>query len=96
MDIIADFGNLNIIEKIPSKFGNGVHVFVSKELIGKKAKIIIGYSKIIDKKVIKVDFFNSEILERKVVSFGTGAHIILPKENIGKKIKLIIGGKNEK
>ena len=95
MNIRADFGNLNIFEKIPSKFGNGAHVFVSKTLIGKKAKIVIGDSKIINKKELKIDFFNSEILERQITCFGTGAHIILPKESFGKKIKFIIGGKNE-
>jgi len=95
MEIRADFGNLNIIEKISSKFGNGAHVSVSKSLVGKRAKVIVGYSKIINKKEVKIDFFNSEILERQIVRFGTGAHVILPKESIGKKIKLIIGGKDE-
>jgi len=95
MEIRADFGNLNIIEKIPSKFGNGAHVFVSKNLIGKNVKIIFGNSKIINKKEVKIDFFNSEILERQIVRFGTGAHVLVPKEYLGKKIKLIIGGKDE-
>ena len=95
MDIRADFGNLEIIEKTPSKFGNGAHIFVSKSLINKKVKIIIGDSKIINKKELKIDLFDSEILERQVTGFGTGAHVILPKDNIGKKIKLIIGSKNE-
>ena len=94
MGIRVDFGNLEVLEKVPSKFGNGAHVFVSKELIGRRVKIVIGESRV-NKKGLEIDFFNSEILERKVSSFGTGAHIILPKENIGKKIKLIIGGKDE-
>lgn len=95
MNIGVDFGSLEVIEKIPSKFGNGAHVFVSKSLVGRKVKIIIGNSKIIDKKEIKIDFFNSEILEREVSEFGTGAHVILPKDNVGRKIKLIVEGKNE-
>jgi len=94
METRADFSNLNILEKIPSKFGNGAHVFISKNLIGRKVKIIAGNCKIKGKE-IKIDFFNSEILERHVTNFGTGAHIIIPREYSGKKIKLIIGDKNE-
>ena len=93
MDITADFGNLEVLERTASKFGNGCHVFVSKMLAGKKAKIIFGKCGTSGKK-IKIDFFSSEILERKIKSFGTGAHIIVPKEYSGKKIKIIVR-KNE-
>jgi|WetSurMetagenome_2_1015567.scaffolds.fasta_scaffold622152_1 putative transposon-encoded protein len=91
MDITLNIENSKVFDKIPSVFGNGAHVFVSKDYMGKKVKIIIGNSKI-KKNKLQVDFFNSEILERIVTGFGTGAHIILPKENIGKKIKLILEG----
>lgn len=88
-EIVVKFESLEILEKKVSKFGTGAHVFVSKNLINKKVKIVVGYSKV-DKKELKIDFFNSEILERQVTGFGTGAHIILPKENIGKNIKIIL------
>ncbi|MFA7708164.1 MAG: DUF2080 family transposase-associated protein [Candidatus Pacearchaeota archaeon] len=90
MRISVDFGSLGVLEKIPSKFGNGSHVFVPKVFLGRKAKIFIGDTKIINKKEIQINFFNSEILERQVTCFGTGAHIILPKETANKEIKIII------
>jgi putative transposon-encoded protein len=95
MEITVFLNDLKTIEKVPSKFGNGAHVFVSKKFIGKTAKIISGNSKLVNEKELNVDFFKTEILERKVKEFGTGAHLIIPKEYCGKKIKIIIGGKNE-
>jgi putative transposon-encoded protein len=93
MGISLDLYDLGVFDKIPSNFGNSSHVFVPKELIGKKLKIIVGKCKI-SKDKIKLDLFDSEILEREVRIFSTGAHIILPKEYSGKKIKLIFE-KNE-
>jgi putative transposon-encoded protein len=86
--------HLNVIEKTPSNFGNGAHVLVSKELIGKKAKVIFGESKI-SKIKLTIDLFDCEILERKVARFGTGAHILVPKEYSGKKLNILIEVKNE-
>jgi len=95
MIIKIDLRNLNLIEKTSSEFGNSAHVFVSKKLIGKNVKIIIGKFKLNSKKELKLDLFKSEILEREVSSFGTGAHVIIPKEYVNKKINLIFGGRNE-
>jgi putative transposon-encoded protein len=86
--------NSEILEKIPTKFGNSAHISISKNFIGRKVKIFTGNSKKVKNELI-IDFFNSEILERKIKSFGTGAHIILPKQYSNKKVKIIIGGKNE-
>jgi putative transposon-encoded protein len=92
MDIRADFSGLDVIEKVPTTFGNSAHISIQKKLIGKKVKIIIGKSTIKNKE-LNLDFFNSEILERKVKAFGTGAHIILPKQYSNKKVKILV--KNE-
>lgn len=89
--MLVNLSDLKIIEKVPSGFGNGTHILLSKEHIGERVKIIIGNSKIV-KKQLELDFFKSEILERKVKKFGTGAHVIIPKKYFGKKIKIIILG----
>lgn len=94
MKINVDFGKSEVLEKVPSVFGNGAHISVSKEFIGKKAKIIFGEAKISENQ-IELDFQNTEILERDIKSFGTGAHIIVPKEYVGKKLKIILGGLND-
>lgn len=94
MVIRVDLGDFEILEKISSRFGNSAHILVSKELIGKKLKIIFGASKIKNKE-IQIDFPKSEILERKATRFGTGAHVIVPREYSRKKLKIIFGGKNE-
>ena len=88
-EVIIRFDNNDIIEKTASKFGNGAHVLISKEYIGKNVKIIIGKSEIIGKK-IKVDFSESVILNRKANRFGTGCHVIIPKEYAEKEVKIII------
>ena len=92
--VVISFINRDIIEKTISKFGNGAHVLVSKEYVGKNVKIVIGNSKIIGKK-LHVDFSESVIFSGKINKFGTGAHIIVPKEYVGKDIKILIerGGK---
>lgn len=89
MKISVDFGKSEILEKTPSVFGNGAHVSVSKEFIGKNAKIIFGDAKVYGNQ-LELDFYNTEILEREIKSFGTGAHIIVPKEYVGKKLKIIL------
>ncbi len=88
-DIVLDLEGLEIFEKVPSKFGNGAHVLLSKAYIGKKIKIILGKPVKIQDDKITLDFFGNEILERTATTFGTGSHIIIPKEHIGEKIKLI-------
>ncbi|MBT6690195.1 DUF2080 family transposase-associated protein [archaeon] len=90
MDIVVDVGNSEVTEKVVSKFGNGAHVFVSKENIGESVKIVFGKCKILKGKLV-VDFLGSEIIERVVKGIGTGAHVIVPREYIGKEIKLVIG-----
>jgi putative transposon-encoded protein len=92
--ITIDLSHLKLLEKTSSSFGNGAHVLVSKELIGKKAKVIFGESKI-SKSKLTLDLFDCEILERKVARFGTGAHILVPKEYSGKKLNILIEVKNE-
>lgn len=94
MHITLDLNDSKIIEKIPSKFGNGAHILISKELIGNNAKIILGNSRVQNKKIL-LDFSKSEIIERKIKKFSTGAHIIVPKEYSNKKIKIILGEKYE-
>lgn len=89
-----NFTGKKLLEKIPSRFGNGSHVLVSREFAGKTAKIIFGKCTINSGK-IKIDFFKSEIIEREIKYFGTGAHVIVPKEYSGKKIKIIVGGEDE-
>jgi putative transposon-encoded protein len=87
--VIIRFDNREVIKKTSSKFGNGAHVLISKEHIGKNVKIIIGKSEIIGKK-IKIDFLEGVILNRKANRFGTGCHVIIPKEYTEKEVKIII------
>ena len=89
--IILDMAGLEMFEAVPTKFGNGAHVSISKDYSEQKLKVIIGKSVKFQKNQIGLDFFGNEILERKASKFGTGFHIIVPKECIGKKIKLIVG-----
>ena len=93
-EVVISFNNRDIIEKIVSKFGNGAHVSISKEYIGKNVKIVVGESRIVGQKMY-VDFLESVIFGGKVSKFGTGAHIIIPKEYSGKKIKIIIEKEEE-
>jgi len=94
MDTNIDTDKFIILEAMPAKFGNSCHVFISKNFIGKKVKIISGNAKIVKKKLI-IDFLKVEISNNIVTTFGTGAHIIVPKEYFGKKIKIILRRKNE-
>jgi len=91
--IVLDLAGFEVFGSVPTKFGNGAHVLISKKYSHKKIKVIVGKSVKVKKNQIKIDFFGNEILERKPMKFGTGFHIIVPKECIGKKIKIIIGGK---
>jgi putative transposon-encoded protein len=93
--IVLDVKGFKIFSVIPSKFGNGAHVLISKEFSNKKIKVIVGKSVQIKENKIKLNFFGNEIFERKPSKFGTGFHIVVPKENVGKRIKLIMGVKNE-
>ncbi len=88
-EVSISFNNRNIVEKTISKFGNGAHVSISKDYLGKNVKIIVGKSKISGKK-IKIDFLKCVILDGKVSKFGTGAHVIVSKEYVGKEVKIII------
>lgn len=93
--IILDLKGFEVFESVPTKFGNGAHVLISKKYSKQKLKVIVGKPVKIQKNKIGIDFFGNEILERKPSKFGTGAHIIIPKEHIGKKIKLIVGDNND-
>ena len=88
--IILDLAGFEVIESVPSKFGNGAHVLITRKYSKQKIKVIIGKSVKLENNKIKIDFFGNEILERIPSRFGTSYHIIIPKEHIGKKIKLIV------
>ncbi len=88
--IVLDLTGFYVFESVPTKFGNGAHVLISKKYIEKRIKIIVGKPTKVRNNKIEIDFFGNEILERIPSKFGTGFHIIVPKEHIGKKIKLIV------
>ena len=92
--IILDLKGFEVFDLVPTKFGNGAHVLISKEYVSKRIKIIVGKTKVFETCLI-FDFFNCDVLEGKAAKFGTGAHVIIPKSYIGKKIKIIVGGENE-
>jgi len=93
--IVLDLIGFKVFESVPTKFGNGAHVLISKKYSEQKIKILVGKPTKIKKNKIELDFFGNEILERKPKRFGTSFHITLPKEHLGKKIKLIAGKENE-
>ena len=90
--IILDLAGFEVFDSVPTKFGNGAHVLISKEYCKRKLKVIVGAPVKVRNNKINIDFFGHEILERKASKFGTGFHIIVPKNHIGKKIKIIVGG----
>ncbi|MGV8152353.1 MAG: DUF2080 family transposase-associated protein [Candidatus Nanoarchaeia archaeon] len=88
MGIVIETANLEIIEKNATIFGTGAHIIISKDYVGKNAKIIAGKTTAKTGKIM-LGLFNSEILQRTAARFGTGAHLIVPKEYANFKLKIL-------
>ena len=88
-EIKIELSEYEIIEKEASKFGNAAHIVLSKDLIGKKVKIITGKGVKKTENYIIFDLFKTQIFDGEIKSFGTGAHVLIPKEIGKEKIKLL-------